>query len=262
MFKHIPQDQPLPTPALAQEIYRCYDEFGVIRVLEDNCFRYLAFGDGGEQSCIRIDTPTGLVHNYIKVMLMGMCFLPQAAHCTVIGVGAGSLVTGLQQFNNALLIQAVELRAEVLCVAKKWFKFNPSEQVSVVICDAFGYLCSSPAMTDVLFIDIYNDDGIDDGVSDYEFVADCYDALNEGGLLVMNLWKESGGIHRRVLKNIRRYFSQNVKTVTLDDGNIIVFAKKSGAKMHCLKGVEKLERLSLISTFSPADFESALQDYR
>lgn len=251
-----------PLPHLAKEIHRRYDSFGVIRVLDDGNFRFLAFGDGGEQSCVDYSQPELLIHDYTKAMLMGLCFLPQAAHATVIGVGAGSLITALHHVNQSLIISAVELREAVIDVATQWFGFLPSAQVSLNIIDASAYLCGSPSYTDLLLIDIYNDEGIDEGVSDYEFIADCYESLNPEGVLVMNLWRESTGVHRRVLKHVRRYFSSSVLIQTLSDGNIVVFAQKSKAQMKLAKDTQLMDKIAFITGVKPLEFLDNLQPYR
>lgn len=251
-----------PLPHIAKEIHRCYDEFGVIRVLDDGNFRFLAFGDGGEQSCVNWSHPERLVHDYTKTMLMSVGFAPRATHATVIGVGAGSLITALHHVNHTLLIQAVELRKLVIDVAEEWFDFKPCSSVTLTVADASAYLCSSPVYTDLLLIDIYNDEGIDEGVSDYEFIADCYEALNPEGVLVMNLWHESSGLHRRVLKHIRRYFSTNVFIQSLNDGNIVVFAKKSKAPMTFICDVSGMGKVEAITGVKAIEFQRSLRPYR
>ena len=47
------------------------DEYGVIRVLEENGYRYLEFGDGFEQSCVLYDNPLYLKYDYTRAMLLG-----------------------------------------------------------------------------------------------------------------------------------------------------------------------------------------------
>lgn len=251
-----------PLPHLAKEIHRCNDEFGVIRVLDDGNYRFLAFGDGGEQSCVDWSHPELLVHDYTKTMLMALCFMPHATHATVIGVGAGSLITALHYVNHSLIISAVELRDVVVDVAMEWFDFKPSTNVTLNIADASAYLCGSPRHTDLLFIDIYNDEGIDEGVSDYEFIADCYETLNLEGVLVMNLWHESTGLHRRVLKHIKRYFLSNVFIQTLSDGNIVVFAKKSKTQMVLGHEQQLMGKVEEVTGIKSAVFLRDLQPYR
>lgn len=237
--------QKLPNPAGAVEIYRSYDDLGMVRVLDDGHYRYLAFGDGGEQSCVRMAEPAALVHQYTQAMILGVCLTANPQYCVVIGVGAGSLITALQRFNPELSICGVEIRQLVVDVARSWFAFTPSEQVEFIYTDAASYLYQASRPTDLLFIDIFDDQGIDESLLDVEFIEDAYQSLSADGVLVINLWQDHRGYHRRVLKHIRRCFSGSVYSCSLSDGNLVIFACKGRSSR--LSGHNQTRQLQQLS---------------
>lgn len=217
--------------ANAIEIFRCYDEWGMIRVLDDGLYRYLAFGDGGEQSCMQVNNTARLIHEYTQVMMLALVFIPEPKRATVIGVGAGSLINALQLYDAELPITGVELRPHVVDVAKDWFAFQPSNKVELCFTDAASYLYRVKQPTDILMIDIFDDNGLDDSLLDEDLMVDAYNALSAEGVLVLNLWDEGYGEHHQVLTGINKVFGFDVLAWPVTDGNLIIMAFKNGCPM-------------------------------
>ena len=64
------------------EVYCCYDEYGPLRVFDDGPYRYLTFGEGGEQSRIDMNNRAHPVYEYTQAMLLALLFTPAPSHAT------------------------------------------------------------------------------------------------------------------------------------------------------------------------------------
>ncbi len=70
------------------EIHRCYDEYGVILVLDDGNKRYLSFGTDDEQSCYLKSQPAQPQADYIRAMLLVLLFVTPSRIISM-GLGGG-----------------------------------------------------------------------------------------------------------------------------------------------------------------------------
>mgnify|MGYP000498287725 CR=1 FL=1 len=214
---------------LGHEIHRCYDEFGPIRVFENGALRYLAFGESAEQSCVDIQNPAKLVYEYTQAMMLSLLYFPKPKQVTLLGLGAGSLVHALHHFDPSVSIQVLELREKVIEVAQMWFALEAFSELTLELGDAANYIAKDHAPSDLIFADIYNDEGMIDAQLSNGFLSGCHKNLSDQGILVLNLWDEGGGSHPLALQAIRDLFGHHhCMTCLIEEGNLIAFAFKSG----------------------------------
>lgn len=216
-------------PQLDHELYRCTDAWGAIRVLESGCHRYLAFGEGGDQSAIDPLQPARPILQYIQAMLLALTYEPQPNTITLLGLGAGNLANALLEAIPGAQITAVELRPKVVKVAKHWFLLPKTARLNIVIDDAAEYILQTDEEIDMLFSDMYLDDGMDDSQLSYEMLQACYDALSVNGVLVLNLWDQGKGGHPLAAERLSEYFGNNYLLCPVEGGNLIAFAFKGGS---------------------------------
>jgi spermidine synthase len=210
------------------EIHRSYDEHGAIRVFAEGDDRYLAFGEDAQQSCINMRTPYRLAFEYTQAMMLSLLFSPKPKQITILGLGAGSLIHSLKEYDADLLLNVVELRPAVVQIAYDWFDLSRSPTINLHINDAEEYMSSTPENSDLIFTDIYNDEGMIDSQLEPNFIRHCYSNLNKDGILILNLWDQGRGTHPQALQILRDYFSDNCMSCQVDDGNLIIYAFKSG----------------------------------
>jgi len=210
------------------EIFRCYDEYGPIKVFENGSFRYLAFGDDAHQSCIDMLQPARLNYEYTQAMMLALLYCPQPKNVTLLGLGAGSLIHSFHQYDPEIILNAVELREQVAEVAKEWFALEVFPNVYLHIQDACHYMTNQPHKSDLILTDIYNNEGMIESQLSPTFLNDCFENLTEFGILVLNLWEQGGGIHPQALQRIRDHFGESNMSCLIEDGNLIVFAFKGG----------------------------------
>ncbi len=204
-----------------------HDQHGPIQVFDDGLFRFLRFGDGGEQSRIDINNPHCPVYQYTQSMLMALVFLPRPAHATILGLGGGMLVHALHHYDESLSVDIAELRADVADIAYNHFMLPRAEQLRVTIADATDFLSTASTSTDLIFADIYNDDGMQDSQLADEFIRHCHRLLSDEGILVLNLWDEGKGLHPLAQQRIEDSFGNESLCIPVPGGNLISFSFKS-----------------------------------
>ncbi|WP_210395264.1 spermidine synthase [Motiliproteus sediminis] len=209
-----------------KEVFRCYDEWGPVSVYELPPYRYLAFGEGGEQSCMLMGAPHTLVHQYAQAMMLALLVVPAPGDVLVLGLGAGSLVNALLTQADVRAVTVVELRRAVVNVATEWFSFMPDQRLQLVISDARDYLGLNEAGYDLLMADLYTDEGMDACLQAPEFLADCYHSLNDDGVLVLNLWGDERSLDRGLQCTVGELFDGGLWLCPVEEGNIILFAFK------------------------------------
>lgn len=210
-----------------KEIYRSYDEFGAVRVLDDGNKRYLAFGDHDEQSCWFKHDPYLPQHDYVRTMLLALLFCNPKQSISL-GLGGGSLNSCLHFHYPELKQQVIELRPAVIEVAYRYFQLPRSKRLEVQNLNAVDYLqAPTGKKADVLFSDIYTVDGLDEQQLQPEYLRRCHDLLKPEGWLVLNCWRE----HRESgsLNTLRQLFA-DIRTCTTQDGNWIIFAGKTPSR--------------------------------
>ena len=218
-----------PMSVPGKEIFRCYDEWGPIRVHELRPYRYLAFGDGGEQSCVLHGAPAQLVHQYAQAMMLSLLMVERPRSVMVLGLGAGCLVSALLALPDLERVTAVELRPKVVSVAKEWFGFAPDQRLTLVLSEAGAYLQGSDGEHDLLFGDLYNDEGMEALQLAPDFLADCYNQLHDEGVLVLNLWDNGNGVGHDTLVSIHELFDGGCCLCPVEEGNIVLYAFKGRA---------------------------------
>jgi len=209
------------------EIHRATDQWGQIHVLSDSYNYYLTFGSGGQQSGMQVNQPDRLLFQYTQSMMLGALFCPKAESALLLGLGAGSLAKSLLVYDENIQITAVELRQQVIDIAHNWFHLPKTPRMNVITGDAFNYINNHPPKSDLLFVDLYLDNGIQSSLSSEKFVQNCYDALNDQGCLVLNLWDEGKGYVPFNLSLIEEIFTSQSLMLVTDESNIIVITGKN-----------------------------------
>ncbi len=207
-----------------KEIYRHHDEYGFLQVFDDGNRRYLAFGENDEQSCQLKSAPFQLQHDYSQAMLLVLLFR-QPSNMILFGLGGGTLATTLHQYLPGLTLRVVELRPQVVEVAYRFFQFPRSKRVEVSIEDASEFLeagCANKA--DLLFSDMFGEEGLDLQQTQPWFIKRCCDFLKEDGWLVLNCWQEHRG-DQELLAALKDCFD-DVRACTTVEGNWVILAGK------------------------------------
>lgn len=197
-----------------------HDEFGMIRVLEVEDYRFLEFGEAIEQSCTFTADPSWLEYDYTRAMLIGALCHDAPESALFLGLGAGTLTQACMKFLPLEDVEVIELRPDVPRLAMEYMGLDDDPRLFVRIGDAVELLPSAePA--DLIFVDLYTDVGPGVGHLAWNFLRDCQQRLNPGGWLVINQWATDDGkpLGAALLRGLyhRHYWELPVK-----EGNVIL----------------------------------------
>ncbi|MCX0498329.1 spermidine synthase [Erwinia billingiae] len=204
-------------------VLKVTDEYGDIIVADYDDYRVLRFEGINEQSKMLKSNVKLPVHNYIKAMLMAVAFTI-TDNVLVLGLGGGALVRTLNFIDNEIEIDVVELRKDVLSVARKCFSLPVSENISYHIEDAKRHLKKSIKHYDVIFSDLYSAFYMDPFQETESFLITCRERMNYNGWLVINyheIPRRESPLHRSLIK----IFGE-VLFCRVPSGNVIIFAAK------------------------------------
>jgi spermidine synthase len=206
-------------------LYRSCSEFGPLEIIEDTSVRSLCFGNAVRQSSMSLADPIKLELAYTRAMLAVELFLSHPPQdILIIGLGGGSIAKHLHHYHPQAQIQVIELREDVVRVAYDYFKLPADPRLKLVIADGLEYMKSCEDQFDLIFVDMFDDDGMLEDANDPAFYQGCKRSLNKQGVLVANLWniqKERYAAHTALY---RKTFGQNwLKLPLANDGNEIQF---------------------------------------
>ncbi|MBE7216666.1 methyltransferase [Shewanella benthica] len=208
-----------------QILHESQDELGPLIVLDDKYMRVLSFGDNDEQSKLLKSEPHIPQHTYIQAMLLVLLFI-KPKRVIILGLGGGGLIHALRRFDTGIKVTAVELRAQVIELARRYFQLPIGKKLSIIHQDANLFLEQGDhKKADVIFADIYGADGVDENQLSETFIANAAALIKTDGYLVLNCWKEHSQ-NRVLLSHLQRHFSE-VRACLTGGGNWVVFAGKT-----------------------------------
>lgn len=226
-----------------QSLKQVNDQWGEISVLDNGTYRVLAFGDNDEQSKQLKLSPHIPQHTYIQAMLMVLAFsAPKSA--IILGLGGGALVHALRHYDPAIKLTAVELRPQVIEIAKRYFQLPLSKKLTLIEADAMAFLQHNDhKRVDVIFADLYHEEGVDKQQLTETFIKASADMLKSEGIVVLNCWKEHS-VNEELKDYLNKHFSDVYACLT-NSSNWIVFASKKPSTFTELGLKSKMQQLSL-----------------
>lgn len=209
---------------MAKSIFKTYDQYGTIDVLDDGAKRYLTFGNEHEQSLQIKAEPHIPQHEYGRAIMLSLLFSQPESVC-IMGLGGGTLT---QAFIHALPhadVHTVELRSMVIRIAKRFFQLDKHARLNIHNEDANDFLATTPLKFDLLVADIYHHDGIDDGQLTAHFIEKSASTLTDTGWLILNYWLDHE-LNEALLKQLHDTF-ECLFVCNSGGGNTIIYAGKA-----------------------------------
>lgn len=207
------------------QLYTVEDRYGPLYVTDDGECRILSFAPQDEQSRCLKAAPHVLQLDYTQAMLLVLLFC-QPKRVLILGLGGGSLVSALHHYDRSLTITAVELRAAVIDVAKRFFFLPTSKRIQLIEQDAAEFLLDAlPCKVDIIFADMYHAAGVDSLQLQTDFITRCSQQLKEEGWLVLNYWldyRDDPYVHAA----LSAQFAE-VRTILTASKNWIILASKT-----------------------------------
>jgi len=173
-------------------LHWCRDEYGEIIVCEEEGTRSLYFGDGTQQSSVLPDHPGELVDDYSQAMMSALMFNDAPRSTLIIGLGGCSLVNFLLKSFPACSLDVVEIRQEVITLAKAFFLLPGEHENLRIFCapgeDFISNEGNGLSQYDLIIVDAFDDDGPAAGLLEAPFLLGCRSRMTEDGIFAINLW--------------------------------------------------------------------------
>ncbi len=203
------------------------DEYGPIYVYENRTARILSFDGKIYQSYMKLRDINGLDLVYTQAMMSGLLYIPSIKIATIMGLGAGSMAKNLLSSFPDLDVHAIEYREAVVKIAKKYFFLPDSDHLFIHSDDAANYIKNTQLKSDIIFSDLYNSQGMEPKQVQLAFLRDCKNALNEQGVLVLNIWNTALKSREELDELLAIEFNNRILSFEAEGGNIIVLAFKN-----------------------------------
>lgn len=182
------------------------------------------------QSEMRIDEPDQLVLGYTQSMMGFLLFQMDPRRIGMIGLGGGSLAKFCYRHLPAASIAVAEIDAEVIAMREHFRIPDDDARLAVHCIDGAHFVQQAPGHYDVLMVDGFDYRGQPPQLCSQRFYDDCHLALNDGGVMVVNLANDDLLETVAYIDRMRRSFDGAVIVVeALDSLNTIVFCYKGGA---------------------------------
>jgi spermidine synthase len=181
----------------------------------------------------RMDTrrPDALELDYTAVMMGFLLFQPAPAQMGMVGLGGGSLAKFCFHQLPASRIEVAEINPHVIALRERFNVPAEGPRFSVHCADGADFVQTAAGQFDVLLVDGFDLSGTPPALCSQRFYDDCFEALREQGLLVINL--HSGHLDYPLhLARLRQSFGEQLLCVGPESsGNCIVLACRSAATL-------------------------------
>ncbi|MEJ6729478.1 MAG: hypothetical protein QNK83_09955 [Akkermansiaceae bacterium] len=235
------------------------DEQGPIYVYQTRTSLILSFDGKVYQSSMKLKNVNGLDLDYTQAMMTGLMFIPEVKTATIMGLGGGSLAKNLLSSFSDLTVHAVEYREEVVKVAKKYFYLPDSDRLVIHIDDAANYLKNTDVKSDVIFSDLYRPEGMDPKQVHSSYLRDCKEALNQHGVLVLNICHTALDSEEELDGLLALEFENRLLSFEVEGGNSVVLAFKN--EIPSITGEELLAKAKYLQVKMNIDLELYAQRY-
>ncbi|MDQ7091032.1 MAG: spermine synthase [Methylococcales bacterium] len=215
-------------------IHQSYDEQGLIEVIDTKGIRSLHFGNDAQQSSVQLSHPYQLYLRYTQTLMSWLLFKPIINDVLMIGLGGGTLANYFLYHFDDCNVKVVEYRPNVLKIARSHFGLPLKEsRLKTLIADGSDYLRKQSTHDEgrypLMIIDAFDSQGMSDAVTHSAFFDHCKSALNQEGLLVINLWKTDKALYEKISWDLQQVFHERVLFLPVEGrDNVIAFAFNDG----------------------------------
>lgn len=187
----------------------------------------LHFSTDQMQSSMCTSRPNELALDYTKTMMGFLLLNRHPRHIAMIGLGGGSLAKFCHRHLPDTKMTVVEINPHVIALRDEFLVPQDGERFQVIEACGADFVRDADAAFDVLLVDGYDQRGLPTQLGSQSFYANCYQALTDQGVLVLNLHALDPS-YELLLDRIARSFDGNLAEVTVrKDCNTIVFAGKN-----------------------------------
>ncbi|WP_143477802.1 fused MFS/spermidine synthase [Pseudogulbenkiania subflava] len=216
-------------------------------VFEHNDSLSLHFDLCAIQSQMSFKEPDRLVLSYTRTMMGFLLLNASPKRIGMIGLGGGSMPKYCYRHLPDCHVTIAEINPDVIALREK-FQVPPNNSRFEVLCmDGAAYVHHQSGSLDVLIVDGFEGSCVPSQLSSQSFYDDCYECLEDGGVMVANLCREDAKFSAYV-ERIRKSFEGAVTIVLSEDCfNRVIFARKgSGLFLNEEALIERAEKLEMM----------------
>jgi spermidine synthase len=200
-------------------------DVGSVYVTEKFGVRSLHIASDTIQSSMRLARPNDLELAYTRSMMGFLLFHPAPGRVLLVGLGGGSLAKFVYHRMPESLCEVLEINPDVVSVARRFFQVPASDdRLLIRVCDGAEFVARAGPGYDAILVDGYDGDSLVERLSSPAFFGACRRRLNNGGVLVVNLWGSDRKFNDYV-ERIESAFPAGTLCLPAEKpGNIAVFA--------------------------------------
>ena len=198
-------------------------------VRNEGAAKSLHFTLGELQSRMLTRMPWRLELDYTRTMMGFLLFQPAPLHIGMIGLGGGSLAKFCYRQLPASKMTVLEINPYVIALRREFQIPDDDERFAVIAADGALYLQNTQGENpdfDVLLVDGFDRDGQPPALCSQRFYDDCFGALADGGVLVVNLHYDHPDFPLLADRIARSFGGNAVEVLAGEKSNAIVFASK------------------------------------
>jgi spermidine synthase len=198
-------------------------------VSEERGVRHLHVGGEAIQSAMRLEDPFALELDYTRCMMAFLLFHPEPRRALMIGLGGGSLAKFFHRRLPGLRTHVVEYDERVIATARALFHV-PADDARLKIEHGDGAEALAPECCDLLVVDGFEDEATPSALVSQDFFDAAWCALQEPGVLVMNVMDDDRDLDRHLQRLERSFGGAVLAFQSLRDPNIVVLALKGAPR--------------------------------
>ena len=218
--------QPVAAETLHEE-RSLYRDITVTQEGQRRCLVFNVHRGDRNQTCMNTADPERLVFEYAKMSFAGLLLNPNPRRVLIAGLGGGSLPSALTTLFPEAQIDVIEIDRAVVNVAKEFFDFEETDQVSVIVNDARVYVKRAALLEkkyDLVILDAFTGDYIPEHLLTLEFLQEVRSIMTPDGVLVANTFSTSR-FYDHESETYQRAFGEFFNFKLPSSGNRIIIAR-------------------------------------
>ncbi len=230
---HDTHGRPPPDDAPAEiVVHEVTTPFHTVTVADIGSRRYLRF-EHNRQSSMYLDDVYATDFEYPSYFHLALAVAPAARHTLAIGLGGGTVVKRMWRDYPEMRIDAVEIDAAVVDLARRYFALPDDPRVRIVVDDGRRFLETTDTVYDIVIVDAFDDDRVPLPLTTEQFLRAARGRLTDSGVLVYNVIGALSGDRSKPFRSLYRTLSntwRHVWVFRVDEGvdaegsNLIVLA--------------------------------------
>ena len=204
-----------------------YRDITVTEVGNRRCLLFNVHRGDRNQTCVLVNDKQRLVFDYTRMSFAGLLLNDRPERILVIGLGGGSIPMTFSELFPDARIDVVEIDEAVARVAERFFFFEATENMSVLIDDGRPFIKRAGIRQekyDYIVLDAFSGDYIPEHMLTREFLDEVRNIMRPGSVLVANTFSTSR-LYDHESVTYQRAFGEFFNFKLPSSGNRIIIAQ-------------------------------------